>query len=128
MRDALVRPLFLLLGILFFGLALLGFALPMVPGLFFLMVSVACFARSSQRCHDWLVNSRWFGPMIRDWQQHRSVSRRSKLVAIVGTIIFGGYSIYFMIDPLWMQWVAVFFMTTGIAIIASLKSRSESAA
>ena len=119
----LTRPLFFALGFLFLGLAFVGFVLPMVPGLFFLMVSAGCFAKSSKRWHDWLLNSKMLGPMIRDWQDNRSISWTSKLVAIVGTIIFGGYSIYYMIDVAWLQWTAVFFMTTGIAIIASLKSR-----
>lgn len=119
----MMRPIFLLLGVLFFVLAIVGALLPMIPGLLFLVLSAACFARSSQLFHGWLMNSKWLGPMIRDWQHHRSVSRRSKLLAIVGTIVFGGCSIYFMIEPLWMQWVALFFMTTGIAIVASLKSR-----
>ena len=119
----LTRPLFFVLGFLFLGLAILGFLLPMVPGLFFLMVSAGCFAKSSKRWHDWLLNSNLFGPLIRDWQEHRSVSRTSKVIAIVGTIIFGGYSIYAVIDTVWLQWTAVFFMTTGIAIIASLKSQ-----
>lgn len=119
----LTRPLFFVLGFLFLGLAFVGFALPMVPGLFFLMVSAGCFARSSQRWHNWLLNSKWLGPMIKDWQKHRRISWTSKIVAIVGTIVFGGYSIYAVIDTTWLQWTAVFFMTTGIAIIASLNSR-----
>ena len=125
MREQMLRPLFFLLGIVCFGIALLGFMLPMLPGIVFLVLSAACFARSSKRVHDWLVNSKLFGPMIRDWQHHRAISKRNKIIAIVGTIIFGGYSIYHVIDQQWLQWVAVFFMTTGIAIIASLKSRAE---
>jgi uncharacterized membrane protein YbaN (DUF454 family) len=43
------------------------------------------FIRPSPRSHAWLQRSRWFGPVLRDWERHRGV-RRSLKYAGVGLI------------------------------------------
>jgi uncharacterized membrane protein YbaN (DUF454 family) len=76
------RIIFLLLGWGFVGLAVLGVFLPLLPTTPFLLLASSCFLRSSPRWQRWLKANRHFGPMIRDWDEHRAVRRPVKVVAV----------------------------------------------
>jgi uncharacterized protein len=70
------------LGFTFVGLGVLGVFLPLLPTTPFILLAAACFARSSARFHGWLRAHRIFGPLIREWEEHRAIPRRAKYVAI----------------------------------------------
>ena len=76
------RAVYVGLGLGFLGLAAVGVVTPMLPTTPFLLLAAFFFARSSRRLHDWLLNSRLFGGLIRDWQQHKGVRPRVKVVAL----------------------------------------------
>ena len=59
-----------------------GLVLPVLPTTPFILLAAFCFAQASPRLHRWLLRSRTFGPMIREWQQHRAIPWRTKLTAI----------------------------------------------
>ena len=63
--------LWTLVGILFVVLGAIGAVLPLLPTTPFVLVAAWCFARSSPRLHRWLLESRLFGPMLRDWEENR---------------------------------------------------------
>jgi uncharacterized protein len=69
------------LGLAFVGLAGLGVVLPVLPTTPFLIVASACFVRSSPRLNAWLLRSRVFGGLLREWQEYRRVRRRVKYTA-----------------------------------------------
>ena len=83
----MVRLLWLAFGGVCVGLAIAGAALPLLPTTPFLLLAVFAFARSSQRLHDWLVDHRHFGPMIRNWREHGGIDRRSKLLAVAAMLV-----------------------------------------
>ncbi len=72
--------------------AVLGAILPLLPTVPFILLAAFCFARSSTRAHNWLMNHKTFGPMIHDWQTRGAISLRSKKIAtatFVGSITMG---------------------------------------
>lgn len=88
-------------GFLFVGLAALGVVLPVLPTTPFLLIAAACFARSSPRFYDWLLSNRIFGPLIRDWREHRSIPLRAKILAVLLIAAVGGSSVIWFVQPLW---------------------------
>lgn len=94
------------LGFLFVGLAAAGVVLPLLPTTPLLLVAAACFAKSSERWHQWLLNNRMFGPILRDWEERRCIPLKSKIIAASSIILFGGASVLFAIPVLPGQIVA----------------------
>ena len=84
MIHATKRLLWVVAGLVFTVLGLLGLFLPLMPGTVSLIIAAFCFARSSPRLHDWLVNHRHMGPYIRDWRDSRAISRPAKVAAVTG--------------------------------------------
>lgn len=74
-------------GVLFVGLAVLGVVLPILPTTPFLLVAAACFAKSSPRLQRKLMANKTFGPLIHDWQTHRSIPRKAKRVALLTIVL-----------------------------------------
>lgn len=81
-----MRILYITTGILSLTLALAGIVLPLLPATPFLLLSAFCFARSSEKLHDWLLNHAYFGTIIKDWRENGSIGKQSKIFAL--TIIF----------------------------------------
>lgn len=80
------RSFWFLVGLLALALAIAGAILPLLPTTVFLLVAVYAFARSSKRLHDWIMEHRHFGRLVRNWQAYGSIDRRSKLFAVLAMI------------------------------------------
>ena len=65
-----VRLAFAALGTLFLLLGIIGIFMPILPTTPFLLLTTACYARSSRRFYNWLMNHRLFGPLIRECFAH----------------------------------------------------------
>ena len=77
-----VRLFFLLAGHAFVVLAIAGVFLPILPTTPFVIAASACYMRSSDRFHAMLHKSKWFGPLLENWERDGSISLRSKIVAV----------------------------------------------
>jgi len=87
-----------LLGFLFLGIAIIGIFLPLLPTTPLVLLAAACFARSSEKWHQWILRNETFGPMIRNWEENRCISCKVKLTAILSMVLVGGFSIFYALD------------------------------
>jgi len=81
MKQLLKNHTMIILGWLFVLLGLIGVLLPVLPTTPFMIVAAALFAKSSPRFHQMLLNNRWFGDILRDWEERHVVSRKIKIRA-----------------------------------------------
>lgn len=95
-----VRGLYLSLGILALILGGLGVVLPLLPTTPFVLLAAACFARSSEYFHERMLAHRVVGPMVREWREHRAMSRQVKRWAYLLMILSFGAS-FLLMDASW---------------------------
>jgi len=118
----LARRVYKVLGFVFFGLAIIGVLLPIVPATPFLLLSAWFFARSSEKWHQWLLKSELFGFIVRNWEENRCISLRTKIVAITGMVVLGGISITFAVDDIRLKGAALLLMLIGSVVVLSIKT------
>lgn len=87
------KPLLILLGWLFTLLGLIGAFLPILPTTPFLILALVLFSKSSPRFHQMLLRNKWFGPTLRQWDEHRILPRPVKIKATALIIITFALSI-----------------------------------
>lgn len=110
MKNILLK----IVGIFFVGLAILGVVLPVLPTTPFLLVAAGCFAKSSPYLHNKLLQSKLFGQLIKDWQQHRTIPKKSKQISLITMLLAGCWSCY-MLNSLTLI-ILVFLLMLGPAI------------
>lgn len=93
MKEALKKYVYLIAGGIFFIIGMIGVILPLLPTTVFMILAAGCFARSSPRLHQSLLNNRWCGSDLRLWEEERVVLRSAKKRATVVIIIMFAISI-----------------------------------
>ncbi|RJR20023.1 MAG: DUF454 domain-containing protein [Nitrospiraceae bacterium] len=115
------KPLLIVLGIFFVGLAFLGIFLPVLPTTPLLLLALACFAKSSERLHNRLLANKTFGPLIRQWHETRSMPRKAKVYAIISILVGGGISIY-SVDEVLLKLILTAVLIIPVVIILKIKT------
>jgi len=108
------RGLFVIAGTIFLGLGGVGIILPVLPTTPFLLLSAACYYRSSERLHRWMLNNRWFGSYIRNYWEGKGIPLKTKVFALSLLWIGITYSALFMINILIVQ-IILFLIAIGVS-------------
>jgi len=94
MSAELKRYLLILSGTVSLAIGIVGIFTPILPTTPFLLLAAACYLRSSQRFHHWLMNNRVFGSYIRNYTEGRGIPIRVKLFTIALLWVTIGISIW----------------------------------
>jgi uncharacterized protein len=121
--SRLVRGLLWTAGTLALVLGLIGVVLPGLPTTPFVLLAAACYAKASPRLHAALLNHRWTGPMLRDWESERSLTRRSKAIAVGSMLLMVGLSIWHFRGSVGVQLVLLATAAIGAWVVLRIPTR-----
>ncbi|HFN8538370.1 TPA: YbaN family protein [Staphylococcus aureus] len=94
-----MRLILIVIGLIFTALGIAGAALPLLPTTPFLLVAVFCFARSSDRFYNWLINQKIYKEYVENFYLHRGYTLQQKIKILISLYIVIAFSIY-MVDVL----------------------------
>lgn len=95
MKRALA-PLYVALGWLSLLLGFIGIFLPILPTTPFVLLAAWFFSKGSRRLHAWLLRSKTFGPIIRDWSAYGVIRPRAKALSLSMMALLFGYTLIFV--------------------------------
>jgi uncharacterized membrane protein YbaN (DUF454 family) len=107
-------------GTLCVALGVIGIFLPIMPTTVFLLMAAACYARSSERFYQRLLNQRYLGSYIRNHREGRGMKRRDKAVTLVLLWIGIGATIIFSMNALWGRLVMLGIATAVTVHVAKI--------
>jgi len=110
-------------GMLCLALAMAGMVLPGLPTTPFVLLAAACFARASPRLHAWLLNHRYLGPMLRDWEAHRSLPLRVKQLSTSLMAAMVALSVWQLTGKPWLQLLLLGLGMTGAWVVWRIPTR-----
>lgn len=119
-----VRWLLWLVGTVSLVLGILGVVLPVLPTTPFVLLAAACYAKASPRLHGWMINHRFLGPLVRDWEAHRSLSLRTKAIAITSMVVMVSVSAWGFRGYPWVLVVLLISALIGVIVIACIPTRT----
>lgn len=79
------RVAFMALGCISLALAVLGVVLPILPTVPFLALAAFCFAKSSDRLNNWLINTKFYQNNLADFKAGKGMTVKTK-VRILATV------------------------------------------
>jgi hypothetical protein len=120
-----VRWLLWLAGTVSLALGLIGVVLPGLPTTPFVLLAAACYAKASPRLHGWLINHRFLGPMVRDWETHRSLTRRTKVIAIGSMLVMVSLSAWGFRHQPWALGGLLAAAVVGAWVVARIPTRQR---
>lgn len=122
-RSRIVRGLLWLAGSVSLLLGLIGVLLPGLPTTPFVLLAAACYAKASPRLHAALLQHRLTGPLLRDWEKHRSLTRRTKTIAVVSMLVMVSFSIWSFSHRPIAQAVLVVLGAVGAWVVLRIPTR-----
>jgi uncharacterized membrane protein YbaN (DUF454 family) len=99
-----LKKIFLIVcGSIFLALGIIGIFLPLLPTTPFLLLTTACYAKSSKRLLKKLLDNRLLGKYIVEYRQNRGIRKSIKIyvLSLLWTTI--ALSIFFFADALWIK-------------------------
>lgn len=98
----ITKILWFVLGIILIGVAYAGLVLPGIPWSTPAVGAAFCFAKSSERMHNWIYSHKIFGPFLTGWQEKKIFPTKFK---------------YFMIATMVSSLLVMWFTTGNVAAI-----------
>jgi uncharacterized membrane protein YbaN (DUF454 family) len=111
-------------GSICLALAFLGVFLPLLPTTPFLLLASACYVRSSERLHRWLMGNRVLGSYITNFRERRGVTLRGKVTTVVFLWLPLLYSVY-RLDLFWLELALLLMGVTWSVLILRMKTLRE---
>ncbi|MCP4186223.1 MAG: DUF454 domain-containing protein [Gammaproteobacteria bacterium] len=107
------------LGWLSIALGVLGIFLPLLPTTPFILLAAWCFARSSERFHQWLLNHSRLGPIVKAWQSGKGLPRKVRN----RTLLVMWASLVVTALLVWNVWVLPYLVAVGVGTTVYLMRR-----
>lgn len=87
-----LKLFFLALGFISLGLGTVGILVPILPTVPFYMLTAFCFAKSSDRLHNWFVHTKLYKKHLESFVEKREMTRKTKLTimtTVTALMLFG---------------------------------------
>ena len=115
-RQKALRALLIAAGTICLTLGAIGIFLPILPTTPFLLLAAACYLRSSKRMHKWLLNNRWFGEYIKNYQAGRGIPLKTKIIAITVLWLAIVYSTIFVVNEILIAQIVLLTIAAGVSV------------
>ena len=106
-QSKLMRKLLIFAGTFFVVIGIIGIFLPLLPTTPFLLLAAWCYARSSERFYNWLINNKWFGEYIKNYREGKGVPLKVKILSISFLWITILISVYFFVTNIYIRLILI---------------------
>ena len=75
--------LYIILGCIGLGIGAVGAVLPLLPAFPFLLLAALCFAKSSEKLHDWFINTKLYKENLESYVAGKGMTWKTKIRIMV---------------------------------------------
>ncbi len=83
----LKKIIYIVIGCIGLGLGAVGAVLPLLPTFPFLMLAAFCFARSSEKLHNWFIGTKLYKDNLESYVQGKGMTKKTKVRIMVTVTI-----------------------------------------
>ncbi|TFG01660.1 MAG: DUF454 domain-containing protein [Promethearchaeota archaeon] len=115
LRKKIVKALYFTGGTISLILGIIGIVIPILPTTPFLLLAAACYARSSEKFYNWLLNNRILGSYIRNYIEGRGMPIKVKIFTISMLWLTILLSAFLFIQLMWVR-IVLFIIAIAVTI------------
>ena len=123
------KAFFVVLGCLSLGLGAVGAVLPILPTVPFLMLATFCFAKSSEKLHNWFISTKLYKKNLESFVQGKGMTVKTKIRIMVTVTILMSIGFIMMhavpVGRIILGFVWIFHVLYFIFGIKTLKVETE---
>jgi len=120
-----MKILYIILGSISLALGTLGIFLPLLPTTPFYLLTAWLYMRGSEKMYRKVMSNKYFGTIVRDFQQDKSISLKTKIVIVSmlwGTILL---SAFLAVNAWWVR-VLLLAVAVGVTIhVLSFRTKKK---
>lgn len=79
----LLKTAYIIFGFISLALGIIGIFLPIMPTTPFILLSAFCFSRGSEKIYNWFISNKYFGRIVKDWEENRVIKLKVKIFVSV---------------------------------------------
>lgn len=79
----LKKILYIILGCIGLAIGAVGAVVPMLPAFPFLLLAAFCFARSSEKLHNWFINTKLYKDNLKSYVAGKGMTKKAKIRIMV---------------------------------------------
>ena len=107
------------------SLGIAGIFLPVLPTTPFLLLSAACYVKSSEKLYLWLINHRILGLYIKSYIIFNAITLKAKIISITALWAVISVSAFIFISLMWLR-ILLFVIAAGVTLyIANKKTLTK---
>ncbi len=90
-----MKIVYLSFGFIFLALGILGIIMPGLPGFPFLLLTVFCFSRSSERVHNWFLQTKIYQKHVLPFKEKKGMYKKTKYNILIFATVMMAMAFYF---------------------------------
>jgi len=118
----MLKILLIIAGSVSLSLGIIGIAVPGLPTTPFLLLSAACYVRSSSKLYNWVTNHKIFGKYIKIYHEKKAMTLRAKIISLTMMWLMISVSIIFFISSNIIRIIVFLAGLTGAIVILRIKT------
>lgn len=112
-NTSIIKYLLIIAGTISLLLGILGIFLPLLPTTPFLLLTAACFAKSSDKLYNKLIKHKIFGKYILNYRNKKAIPLKIKIFSISLLWLTIGYATLMILNNLWIK---IFLLIIALAV------------
>ena len=93
-RSLFSRLTWFILGFIIMIIGLIGIIIPGLPTTPLMILAAACFAKSSQRFYDWIINNKLFGHHVKNYREGKGIPKKIKPIILITLWMFVLFAVF----------------------------------
>ena len=103
------KVLYLILGFIGLILGVIGAIVPLLPAFPFLLLAAFGFAKSSERLHDWFINTKLYKKNLESYVTKKGMSKKVKIKIMIMVTILMSIG-FIMMHKIFVGQIVLFFV------------------
>lgn len=92
----LKKIIFIIVGCVSLGIGCVGIVLPILPTVPFFLLTVFCFANSSEKLHNWFVNTKMYKKHLDSFVKKKGMTIKTKVTILTSVTIVMAFGFIIM--------------------------------